>query len=52
MNSELYNKLNNISNNEFNDILQNNIDSIRKDSELTFCKNYTLSTKRLDSIIN
>ena len=34
------------------DILQTDINSIRKNSELPFCNNYTLSTKRLDSILN
>ena len=33
------------------DILQTNINSIKKDSSLPFCRDYTLSTKRLDSII-
>ena len=34
------------------DILQTDINSIRKNSELPFCNNYTLSTKRLDSILH
>ena len=33
------------------DILQTDMISIRKNSELPFCNNYTLSTKRLDSIL-
>ena len=32
------------------DILQTDMNSITKDSSLPFCKDYTLSTKRLDSI--
>ena len=33
------------------DILQTNMISIRENSSLPFCNNYTLSTKRLDSIL-
>ena len=32
------------------DILQTDMNSITKDSSLPFCRDYTLSTKRLDSI--
>ena len=34
------------------DILQTDIISIRENSNLPFCNNYTLSTKRLDSILH
>ncbi len=34
------------------DILQTDIVSIRENSNLPFCNNYTLSTKRLDSILH
>ena len=36
---------------ETNDIPKTDFESIRKNSELPFCNNYTLSTKRLDSIL-